>query len=102
MKKVMNFFCRITLMILAFVTSASSGVMMADASNLPDAGKMTAGADGTGGTDGIATETAGRENGDPNFYLSDVDKRIVKIVRWRHLLIKLVVMRNQVVLILLR
>ena len=50
MKKVMNFFCRITLMILAFVTSASSGVMMADASNLPDAGKMTAGADGTGGT----------------------------------------------------
>lgn len=34
-------------MILAFVTSASSGVMMADASNLPDAGKMTAGADGT-------------------------------------------------------
>lgn len=79
MKKVMNFFCRITLMILAFVTSASSGVMMADASNLPDAGKMTAGADGTGGTDGIATETGGRENGDPNFYLSDVDKRIVKI-----------------------
>ena len=41
MKKVMNFFCRITLMILAFVTSASSGVMMADASNLPDAGKVT-------------------------------------------------------------
>lgn len=79
MKKVMNFFCRITLMILAFVTSASSGVMMADASNLPDAGKVTAGADGTGGTDGIATETGGRENGDPNFYLSDVDKRIVKI-----------------------
>ena len=79
MKKAMNFFCRITLMILAFVTSASSGVMMADASNLPDAGKMTAGADGTGGTDGIATETGGRENGDPNFYLSDVDKRIVKI-----------------------
>jgi hypothetical protein len=28
---------------------------------------MTAGADGTGGTDGIATETGGRENGDPNF-----------------------------------
>ena len=79
MKKAMNFFCRITLMILAFVTSASSGVMMADASNLPDAGKVTAGADGTGGTDGIATETGGRENGDPNFYLSDVDKRIVKI-----------------------
>lgn len=79
MKKVMDFFCRITLMILAFVTSASSGVMMADASNLPDAGKITAGADGTGGTDGIATETGGRNEGDSNFYLSDVDKRIVKI-----------------------
>ena len=70
MKKTMSFFCRITLMILAFVTGASSGVMMADASNLPDAGKVTAGADGTAGTDGIATETGGRENGDPNFYLS--------------------------------
>lgn len=79
MKKAMNFFCRIMLMILAFVTSASSGVMMADASNLPDAGKVTAGADGTGGTDGIATETGGRNEGDSNFYLSDVDKRIVKI-----------------------
>jgi hypothetical protein len=79
MKKAMNFFCRITLMILAFVTSASSGVMMADASNLPDAGKVTAGADGTGGIDGIATETGGRNEGDSNFYLSDVDKRIVKI-----------------------
>ena len=66
-------------MILAFVTSASSGVMMADASNLPDAGKVTAGADGTGGIDGIATETGGRNEGDSNFYLSDVDKRIVKI-----------------------
>lgn len=40
MKKTMSFFCRITLMILAFVTGASSGVMMAEASNLPDAGKI--------------------------------------------------------------
>ena len=31
-----------------------------------------------GGTDGISTETGGRETGDPNFYLSDVDKRIVE------------------------
>lgn len=79
MKKAKSFLCRILLMMLAFVMSASSGVIMADASNLPDAGKTTGGADSTGGTDGIATETAGRENGDPNFYLSDVDKRIVKI-----------------------
>ena len=68
------------LMILALVTGASSGVMMADATNLPDAGKTAAGADGgDGGTGGIATESQGREDGDPNFYLTDVDKRIVKI-----------------------
>lgn len=79
MKKATSFLCRIMLMVLAFVTGASSGVFMANASELPDAGKTTAGADGTGGTDGIATETAGRTDGDSNFYLSDVDKRIVKI-----------------------
>lgn len=79
MKKATSFLCRIMLMVLAFVTGASSGVFMANASELPDAGRTTAGADGTGGTDGIATETAGRTDGDSNFYLSDVDKRIVKI-----------------------
>lgn len=79
MKKATSFLCRIMLMVLAFVTGASSGVMMADATNLPDAGKTNAGADGTGGTGGIATETTGHADGDPDFYLSDVDKRIVKI-----------------------
>ncbi len=79
MKKAASFLSRILLILLAFVTGATSGVMMADASNLPDAGKTEAGADGTGGTEGIATETHGRDNGDPQFYLSDVDKRIVKI-----------------------
>lgn len=78
-KKTTSFLCRMLLVMLAFVTGASGGVMMANASELPDAGKTTGGADGTGGSDGIATETAGRDNGDPNFYLSDVDKRIVKI-----------------------
>lgn len=78
-KKTTSFLCRMLLVMLAFVTGASGGVMMAGASTLPDAGKTTGGADGTGGTDGIAAETAGRDNGDPNFYLSDVDKRIVKI-----------------------
>ena len=53
--------------------------MMADASTLPDAGKTESGADKTGGTGGIATETMGRAEGDEDFYLSDVDKRIVKI-----------------------
>lgn len=75
----MCFLGRILLMVLAFVTCASSGVLMANASELPDAGKTTGGADGTGGSGGIATETMGRIEGDANFYLSDVDKRIVKI-----------------------
>lgn len=64
---------------LAYVIGAGSGVFMAAASGLPDAGKTNAGADGTGGTDGIATETQGRADGDANFYMADVDKRIVKI-----------------------
>lgn len=82
LKKSTGFLYRIMLTLLAFVIGASSGVMMADASDLPDAGKTTAGADGDGGSDataGIATETQGRTDGDPNFYMSDVDKRIVKI-----------------------
>lgn len=79
MKKATSFLCRMVLTVLALVTGASSGVFMANASELPDAGKTVAGADGTGGTDGISTETVGRSEGDSTFYLSDVDKRIVKI-----------------------
>lgn len=75
----MKFLWRMMLAMLAFVTGASSGVMMAEATNLPDAGKTNAGADGTGGTDGIATETQGRADGDSDFYMADVDKRIIKI-----------------------
>ena len=67
------------LTLLAIVMGASNGVLMANASALPDAGKTNAGADGTGGTDGIATETQGRTDGAENFYMSDVDQRIVKI-----------------------
>lgn len=67
------------LSLVAIVIGASSGVTMAAASELPDAGVTNAGADGTGGADGIATETQGRTDGDPNFYMADIDKRIVKI-----------------------
>ncbi len=66
--------------VVTAVVSASTGVMMADASSLPDAGKTEGGEgtiDATG--DGIVTETRGRADGDANFYMSDVDKRIVKI-----------------------
>lgn len=78
-KKIKPLVWNALLTLLAIVTGASSGVLMADATVLPDAGKTNAGADGTGGTDGIATETQGRTDGDPNFYMSDVDKRIIKI-----------------------
>ena len=68
------------LTLIALVTGASSGVMLADASNLPDAGKTNS---GEGGVDldptGIATETQGRADGDPEFYSKDIDQRIVKI-----------------------
>lgn len=79
MKKAISFLTRISLMVLAFVCGASSGVFMAAATDLPDAGKTIGGDGVTGGGDGISTETAGREVGDPNFYMSDVDQRIVKI-----------------------
>lgn len=67
------------LSVLAYVIGAGNGVFMAAASDLPDAGKSNSGAEGTGGADGIATETQGRTDGDSNFYMADVDKRIVKI-----------------------
>ncbi|MCM1356418.1 MAG: hypothetical protein NC212_08445 [Staphylococcus sp.] len=67
------------LILVAIVTGASSGVMMAEASVLPDAGVVSTGADGTGGTGGIATETQGREDGDPEFYSKQIDERIIKI-----------------------
>ncbi len=78
-KKATKLLLSLMLSVLALVVGVGSGVYMAAASDLPDAGKINAGADGTGGTDGIATETQGRADGDPNFYMSDVDKRIVKI-----------------------
>lgn len=82
LRKSSSFLYRIMLTVLAFVMGASNGVLMADASALPDAGKTSAGAEGDGSkqtTAGIATETQGRTDGDGNFYMSDVDQRIVKI-----------------------
>lgn len=69
----------LVLTLVAILTGATSGVMMAAATDLPDAGKINAGAAATGGTGGIATETQGREDGDPEFYSKEIDKRIIKI-----------------------
>lgn len=80
MKKAIKNLFRFMLAIVSFVVGASSGVIMANPTALPDAGKTESGVGNTGTTgDGISTETFGRTNGDPNFYMSDVDQRIVKI-----------------------
>ena len=56
-----------------------------ESSVLADGGKTTTGTDstfqapGVQGPGGIMTETQGRRDGDANFYIADVDKRIVKI-----------------------
>lgn len=71
--KLMSF----VLTVLSFVTGATSGVMMANATNLPDAG-VTHGGEHTTGPDGIATETQGRED-DPELYTKYIDKLITKI-----------------------
>lgn len=67
------------LTLLALFLGVHSGVMMADASNLPDGGVTNAGEGGGTGNDGIATETQGRRDGDPEFYTKDIDQRIIKI-----------------------
>ena len=80
---------------LSVIFGANGSVLMAEAANLPDAGVSNSGAPaeaggaqnagekGNGGAgannEGIATETAGRENGDPEFYTKDIDKKITKI-----------------------
>ncbi len=66
-------------LLLTCITGAGSGVYMADATDLPDAGKTEAGAPATDPVAGIQTETGGRQNGDPEFYLNEIDKRIVRI-----------------------
>lgn len=72
-KKMLSFM----LGLLAMILGVSNGVIVADAAPLPDAGVTSGG--GPEGTGGIATETQGREDGDPEFYTKEIDKKIVKI-----------------------
>lgn len=88
MKKTFEILKRLTLIVLAFIVGVSGDVFVANATDLPDAGKTLSGVDGltthedrisrTGDPTGIATETAGRKAVD-GLYLSDVDERITKI-----------------------
>lgn len=78
--KASNWVLSLMLTLIALISGAHSGVMMADASNLPDAGKQAAGDGGNAAPPaGIATETGGRQDGDPEFYTKDIDQRIIKI-----------------------
>ena len=80
MKKAFSVVCSLLLTLLTVLVGASSGVIMADATALPDAGKSNSGEGGIGlGPDGIATESQGRQDGDPDLYTKDIDQRIVKI-----------------------
>lgn len=84
MKKAFGSLWGLMLMLLSVMVGALSGgtTMMAAAADLPDAGKTSSGGEGDSGADGtagIATETQGRENGDPEFYSKEIDKKITKI-----------------------
>lgn len=78
--KSFKFLLSIMLMILTAVSGVGSEVMMAAATDLPDAGVTNVGEGGIATPpDGIATETQGRADGDPDMYMKDIDKRITKI-----------------------
>lgn len=90
--KTWNFWVSLALTLLAILTGGGEGIMMAAAAELPDAGKTESGegnvgkkgSDGINETitqngDGIMTETGGRENGDDDFYVKDVDDKLTKI-----------------------
>ena len=85
MKKVFKFMLSLVLTVLAFATGAGHGVLMANATPISDGAGGHAGVTkgGEGGVnqnlDGIASETQGREDGDPEFYTKHIDKLITKI-----------------------
>lgn len=81
-KKTLKILLKLAMCVIAILVGAVDGAVMAAATDLPDAGKTESGAAGDGGGEsnaGIATESYGRANGDPNFYMDEVDERIVKI-----------------------
>ncbi len=63
----------------ALIFGGDGSALMAGAGDLPDAGKTASGNPDASSTDGIATETQGRELGDSEFYSKEIDKKITKI-----------------------
>lgn len=98
-KQTFNWLMSVFIMAMAMIFGVNGSVLMAGATDLPDAGKTdsghaaeaggatTAGDAGNGGAarqnDGIATETHGRETtwteGDYDYYSNDVNDKITKI-----------------------
>lgn len=81
-KGAMKFVGFLLLSVLCFVLGAGGNVMMAAAADLPDAGKTgsgTASPEKPMNVEGAATMQHGRENGDPDFYVKDIDQKICKI-----------------------
>lgn len=77
MKRFGKLFINFMLSVLALFLGAANGVMIANAATMPDGGVTSGG--GPEGNEGIATETEGRQNGDPDFYMNEIDEKIVKI-----------------------
>lgn len=77
LKKVTYLMMRLLLTLLTILTGAGSGVMMAAAADLPDAGKTNSG--NPPDVNGIATETQGMDDGADDYYAKDIDQKIIKI-----------------------
>ncbi len=97
-KSTFNRLMSVFIMVLAVIFGVNGSVLMAEAAGLPDGGTTESGAPaeaggapaageaGSGGaaagSDGIATETAGRDNfseQDIEFYSNDINEKITKI-----------------------
>lgn len=78
MKKIFKFMASVALVVVAFLVGAHSGVFMAAAGDLPDAGTTDSGNPQATGIDGIATVSHGSEV-NPELYTKDIDSRITKI-----------------------
>lgn len=77
-KKLSRFLLNFGLTLIIALLGINSGVFMAAAGDLPDAGK-TEGGEGNENPKGISTVTAGQALGDEEFYSKDIDERITKI-----------------------
>ena len=79
-KEVLGLSFGFILTVLCSILGLGSGVMLANAANLPDAGKTRSG-EGTMDTqvEGISSVSTGTQDADDDFYQRAIDDRIIKI-----------------------